>query len=82
MRGLDNIYAQIEETNLFCLNVDHLPFTFKEVVKENCWRNAIEQEIYAIEEKKKRNTHTCTHTHTHTWELSTLPLGQRTIGVK
>ena len=48
-------------------------------MKENCWRNAIEEEIYAIEEKKKE-THT--HAHTHTRELTTLPLGQRTIGVK
>ena len=59
MRGLDNIYAQTEETNLFFLNVDHEPFTFKEAVKENFWRNAIE------EEKKKKKT----------WELTTLPPG-------
>ena len=50
MRGLDNIYAQTEETNLFFLNVDHEPFTFKEAVKENFWRNAIEEE-----KKKKKN---------------------------
>ena len=28
MRGLDNIYAQTEKTNLFFLNVDHEPFIF------------------------------------------------------
>ena len=41
----------------------------KEAVKENCWRNAIQEEIYAIE---KNNTS----------KLTTLPLGQRTICVK
>ena len=69
MRGLEDIYVQIEETNLFCLYVDHEPFTFKEAMKENCWRNAMQEEIYAIE---KNNI----------WELTTLPPGQRTIGVK
>ena len=49
MRGLEDIYAQTEETNLFCLYVDHEPFTFKEVVKEDCWRNAMQEEIYVIE---------------------------------
>ena len=69
MRGLQDIYAQTEQTNLFCLYVDHEPFAFKEAVKENCCRNAMQEEIYAI---KKNNT----------WELTTLPPGQRTIGVK
>ena len=49
MRGLEDIYAQNEETNLFCLYVDHEPFTFKEAVKEDCWRNAMQEEIYVIE---------------------------------
>ena len=49
MRGLEDIYAQTEETNLFCVSVDHEPFTFKEVVKEDCWRNAMQEEIYVIE---------------------------------
>ena len=49
MRGLEDIYAQTEETNLFCLYVDHEPFTFKEAVKEDCWRNAMQEEIYVIE---------------------------------
>ena len=61
MRGLEDIYAQIEKTNLFHLYVDHEPFTFKEVMKENYWRNAMQEEIHAIE---KNNT----------WELTTLPL--------
>ena len=49
--------------------MDHKPFTFKEAVKENCWRNAMQEEIYAIE---KNNTR----------ELTILCPGQRTIGVK
>ena len=48
MRGLEDIYVKTEETYLFCLYVDHEPFTFNEVVKENCWRNAMQEEIYAI----------------------------------
>ena len=36
MRGLEDIFVQTEETNLFFLYVDHEPFTFKETMKENC----------------------------------------------
>ena len=46
MRGLEDIYAQIEESNLFCLCVDHELFTFKEAMKENCWRNAMQEECH------------------------------------
>ena len=53
MKGLEDIYAQTEGTNLFCLYVDHEPFTFKETVIKNCWRNAMQEEIYTI---KKNNT--------------------------
>ncbi|KAH9799278.1 hypothetical protein KPL71_000300 [Citrus sinensis] len=45
------------------------PTTFKEAVKEQKWLKAIDEEIAAIE---KNNT----------WELTELPMGQRTIGVK
>ena len=49
--------------------MDHKPFTFKEAVNENCWWNTMQEEIYAIEKNS-------------TWELTALPLGQRTTGVK
>ena len=45
------------------------PTTFKEAVKEQKWLKAMDEEIAAIE---KNNT----------WELTELPMGQRTIGVK
>ena len=59
MRGLDNNYAQTEETNLFFLNVDHEPFIFGGM--------PLKKKFMPLKKKKKkRNTHTCTHTHTHT----------------
>ena len=45
------------------------PTTFKEAVKEQKWLKAMDEEIASIE---KNNT----------WELTELPMGQRTIGVK
>jgi hypothetical protein len=71
MRSLREIYEQTEEeeTNLFCLYSDHEPLTFQEVVEEDCWRFAMEEELHAIQ---KNNT----------WELTTLPSNQKAIGVK
>lgn len=59
----------LKKTNLFCLYANHETHNFQDTLKENCWRKAMEDEIHAIEKKK-------------TWELTTLPQGQRTIGVK
>lgn len=59
----------LKKTNLFCLYANHEPLNFQDTLKENCQRKAMEDEIHAIEKKR-------------TWELTTLPQGQRTIGVK
>ncbi|KAK3022536.1 hypothetical protein RJ639_047474 [Escallonia herrerae] len=53
----------------FALFLDCDPTTFEEAVKESKWRNAMDDEIAAI----KRN---------NTWELTNLPEGHKTIGVK
>jgi hypothetical protein len=64
--------AEEEECNLqnlafFSSRED--PATYEEAAKLNCWREAMDQEIEAIE----RND---------TWELVDLPVGSRKIGVK
>lgn len=53
----------------FALFSDYDPTTFENAVKEEKWRKAMDDEINSIE----RND---------TWELSDLPDGQKTIGVK
>ena len=53
----------------FALFLDCDPVTFEDVVKESKWIKAIDAEIAAIER-------------TNTWELTELPKGQKTIGVK
>ena len=64
--GIDNSEDPITH---FALFLDYNPTTFETAVKEEKWRKAIDAEIDAIE----RND---------TWELSDLPNGQQTIGVK
>ena len=58
-----------EDVSHFALFADCDPTTFENDVKEEKWRKAMDDEIDAIE----RNG---------TWELSDLPKGQKTIGVK
>ncbi|KAI3474406.1 hypothetical protein Pfo_029267 [Paulownia fortunei] len=53
----------------FALFADCDPIAFEEAVKQTKWRNAMNDEIAAIE----RN---------NTWELTDLPKGQKTIDVK
>ena len=53
----------------FALFLDCDPITFQEAVKESKWKKAMTEEIRSIE---KNNT----------WELSKLPKGQKSIGVK
>jgi hypothetical protein len=71
MRSLREIYEQTEyeETNIFFLYAYHEPLTFQEVVEEDCWRFAMEEEIRAIQKND-------------TWELTTLPSNQKVIGVE
>ena len=72
MRSLPNIYYKTEEiivNDLFCLFVDSEPLNYDDAVKDEKWRQAMEEEINAIE---KNNT----------WELSTLPKDHEAISVK
>ncbi|CAL2238253.1 unnamed protein product [Prunus armeniaca] len=53
----------------FALFVDSDPITYDEVIKEKKWRKVMDNEIKSTEKN-------------HTWELTDLPKGQKTIGVK
>lgn len=68
-RSLEELYEETEELTLFCLFVDCEPLAFEEAVQSTKWKQAMDEEIESIE---KNNT----------WELTTLPRGQKTIGVK
>ena len=54
---------------MFCLFVDSEPLNFEEAVKDEKWRQTMEEEINAIEKND-------------TWELSTLSKGHKAISVK
>ena len=71
-RTFQELYENTEVMNdvsMFCLLAETTPLSFEEANKEKKWRQAIEEEIRAIE----RND---------TWELTSLPAGQKSIGVK
>ncbi|GKU96956.1 hypothetical protein SLEP1_g10137 [Rubroshorea leprosula] len=55
--------------NHFALFVDYDPLTYEEAVKEEKWQKAMAEEIGSIERNQ-------------TWELTDLPKGHKTIGVK
>jgi hypothetical protein len=73
MLSLQELYKVIENLNddltLYCHFADCEPIGFEEAVKDEKWRNAMDEEIKAIE---KNNT----------WELTTIPKEQKPIGVK
>ncbi|KAI3700974.1 hypothetical protein L2E82_45615 [Cichorium intybus] len=75
MRSLDDVYdvtSPIEtlfDYSLFCLMAESDPVTYEEAKDESKWGKAMDEEIGSI----KRND---------TWELTTLPKGHKTIGVK
>nr|GFC84681.1 retrovirus-related Pol polyprotein from transposon TNT 1-94 [Tanacetum cinerariifolium] len=68
-RSLEELYEVTDEIPLLCLYADCKPLVFEEVMKIKKWRRAIEEEIKSIEKND-------------TWELTTLPKGQKAIGVK
>lgn len=71
-RSLAEIYEEseaVDNTTLFCLFGDTEPLHFEEATKSEKWNDAMNEEIRSIE---KNNT----------WELTTLPHGQKAIGVK
>ena len=61
--------SEEEDLNAMMIHTEADPITFEEAVKSKKWRDAMNAEIEAI----KRN---------ETWELTTLPVGVKTIGVK
>lgn len=71
MRSLREIHEQRKdgETNLLCPDADHEPLTFQEIVEEDCWQSATEEEIHAIQKND-------------TQELTIIPLNQKVIDVK
>jgi hypothetical protein len=73
MRSLQELYEVTENLNddltLYFHFADCEPIGFEEAVKDEKWRNAMDEEIKAIE---KNNT----------WELATIPKEQKPIGVK
>ena len=73
-RSIGEIYDQtrrvLEEDFMdFALLVENDPVTFEDAAKEGKWREAMQQEIEAIERNK-------------TWDLVDLPAGKKSIGVK
>ena len=68
-RSLQELYEVTEEIPLLCLYADCEPLVFEEAMRSKKWRQAMDEEIKSIEKND-------------TWELTTLPKGQKAIGVK
>ncbi|KAJ7961681.1 Retrovirus-related Pol polyprotein from transposon TNT 1-94 [Quillaja saponaria] len=71
-RSLIDLYENtevIEDVNLFCLVADSEPLFFEEAENDKKWRQAMDEEIIAIEKND-------------TWELANLPKDHKAIGVK
>ncbi|GJZ58551.1 retrovirus-related pol polyprotein from transposon TNT 1-94 [Tanacetum coccineum] len=68
-RSLQELYEVTDEIPLHCLYADCEPLVFEEAMKSKKWRQAMKEEIKSIEKND-------------TWELTTLPKGQKAIGVK
>ncbi|CAL2228256.1 unnamed protein product [Prunus armeniaca] len=70
MMDYDVSYSSSDDENAhFALLVDSDPITYTEAVKEEKWREAMDNEIKSNEKNQ-------------TWELIDLPKGKKTIGVK
>ncbi|GKD22590.1 retrovirus-related pol polyprotein from transposon TNT 1-94, partial [Tanacetum coccineum] len=67
--SLQELYEVTDEVPLLCLYADCEPIVFEEAIKSKKWKQAMEEEIKSIEKND-------------TWELTTLPKGQKAIGVK
>jgi hypothetical protein len=66
---LDNMESDDDAVTYYALFSDCDPVAFEVAVKEDKWKNAMNDEIKSIE---KNNT----------WQLTRLPRGQKSIGVK
>lgn len=69
MRTLHDLYDSTSEVHLVCLLADAENISFEEAVRDKKWKNAMDEEIKAID----RN---------NTWKLMELPEGCQPIGVK
>ncbi|KAE8679159.1 Zinc ion binding, putative isoform 1 [Hibiscus syriacus] len=69
LRDLYEVTERQDNLTLFCLFADCEPVSFQEAVQEKKWRDAMDEEIKAIEKND-------------TWELTSLPKGHKAIGVK
>ncbi|KAE8683276.1 TMV resistance protein N-like [Hibiscus syriacus] len=69
LRDLYEVTERQDNLTLFCLFADCEPVSFQEAVQEKKWRDAMDEEIKAIEKND-------------TWKLTSLPKGHKAIGVK
>ncbi|KAL5568431.1 hypothetical protein UlMin_025006 [Ulmus minor] len=69
LRDLYEVTERQDNLTLFYLFSDCEPVSFQEAVQEKNWRDAMDEEIKAIEKNE-------------TWELTSLPKGHKAIGVK
>ena len=69
MRRLQDIYDETNEVQLICFMADAENLSFEEVIQEESWKNAMDEEIKAIE----RNM---------TWELVDLPEVHKPLDLK
>ncbi|GKA13910.1 retrovirus-related pol polyprotein from transposon TNT 1-94 [Tanacetum coccineum] len=67
--SLQELYEVTDEIPFLCLYANCEPLVFEEAMKSKKWRQAMDEEIKSIEKND-------------TWELTTLPKGQKAIGVK
>ncbi|GKB39874.1 retrovirus-related pol polyprotein from transposon TNT 1-94 [Tanacetum coccineum] len=68
-RSLQDLYESTTKMHLVCLVADIENITFEEAIRSEKWKEAMDEEINAIERNK-------------TWEMDQLPKGQKPIGVK
>nr|GEY11540.1 retrovirus-related Pol polyprotein from transposon TNT 1-94 [Tanacetum cinerariifolium] len=68
-RSLQELYEVTDEIPLLCLYADYAPLVFENAMKRKNCRQAKDGEIRSIERKD-------------TWKLTTLPKGQKAIGIK
>lgn len=69
IEDLLNETERIDNPTFLCLFVDTEPLDFNEAFEDEKWRNAMDEELRAIEKND-------------TWESTTLPKGHAAIGVK
>lgn len=72
VRLVDDIYNETEEVildeELFLMGVEE-PANYKQAAKDENWKKAVKNEMESIESN-------------NTWELTTLPPGQKVVGLK